>query len=59
MTWALVSFIAGIGVGVVISRSYARREIAKIKRDDISFQLARTIDHRSVEDRIRYAEGAS
>lgn len=58
MTWILLSFLAGVVCGVVPTIAYARRQIVKIKRDDLSYQLAPTIDHRSVECRIRFAEGA-
>jgi hypothetical protein len=50
----LLSFMAGVCCGLIPGIAYARREIAKIKRDDLSFRMAPVISN-SVEDAIRRA----
>ena len=50
----VITHVLAFGVGVVIAGAYARRQIVKIKRDDLSFRMAPVVAH-SVEDAIRRA----
>ncbi len=51
---AIITHLLAFAVGVVIAGAYARCQIVKIKRDDLSFRMAPVVPH-SVEDAIRRA----
>lgn len=50
----IVTHLLAFAVGIIVCGAYARRQITKIKRDDLSFRMAPVIHH-SVEDAIRRA----
>lgn len=47
-----VTHLLALAVGVIVAGAYARRQIAKIQRDDLSFRMAPVIPH-SIEDAAR------
>ncbi|MER8925812.1 hypothetical protein [Mesorhizobium sp. M0859] len=53
MIWA-VTHLVSFAIGAIVAGAYARGQIVKIKRDDLSFRIAPTIPH-SLEDVARRA----
>lgn len=54
MTTLIITHLLAVAVGAVGAGAYARRQIVKIKRDDLSFRMAPVVLH-SVEDAARRA----
>jgi hypothetical protein len=54
MTLLLITHLLAVAVGAIGAGAYARSQIVKIKRDDLSFRMAPIVPH-SVEDAIRRA----
>lgn len=51
---AVVTHLLAFAIGIIACGAYARRQIVKIKRDDLSFRMAPIVPH-SVEDAARRA----
>lgn len=52
MTTLVITHLLAVAVGAIGAGAYARRQIVKIKRDDLSFRMAPVVLH-SVEDAAR------
>lgn len=50
----LITHLLAVAIGALGAGAYARSQIVKIKRDDLSFRMAPTISN-STEDIIRRA----
>lgn len=54
MTTLVITHLLAVAVGAIGAGAYARSQIVKIKRDDLSFRMAPVISH-SIENAIRRA----